>query len=63
MNGSEQCPFLETECTGGTIYPDGSVGCGLEGVDGSCIALECVPAWQHPRDWMNERIMETENER
>ena len=63
MSNDRECPFLGTPCTGGLIDDDGWIGCGLEDVDGNCIALDCVPAWQHPRDWMNERIMETENGR
>lgn len=54
-----RCPFTGTGCSGGTVYDDGTVGCGFkEEPSDPCDLMEDVRPDVHPRDWYNAMLLE-----
>jgi hypothetical protein len=56
MNDERRCEFTLSECSGGVIFQDGSVGCGFWDSDEQrCSMLEETNG-QNPRDFYNEML-------
>ena len=57
--GTVTCPFTRSECDGGTVYEDGTIGCGFrETPDSECEWMTDLSDGQSPRDYYNELLME-----
>ena len=47
------------ECDGGTVYANGTIGCGFKESPGTkCAWMADLPEGASPRDFYNEKIME-----
>lgn len=57
MSDYKRCDFTLGECDGGTIYPDGTIGCGYwNKATESCIWLDELHG-RDARDFYNEQII------